>query len=267
MRIVADTADELRRLVDDFNTMAGTLLAQRDELARANQLKAWAEMARQVAHEIKNPLTPIQLSAQHLQRVHADQGRPLGPVFDQCIDTILGQVHLLRQIASEFSNFAASPTPQITTVELGECLHAIVDPYDVAGHAIRSRVTLPADHVYVYADRTLLSRAVTNLVENARQAMPSGGTVSLDAEVDDAQWVSLVIADTGVGMDETARLRAFEPYFSTKTAGSGLGLPNAKRNVELCGGTMTLESLPGRGTSITIRLRRAAALPDGFGRA
>ena len=109
VRIVADTADELRRLVDDFNTMAATLGAQRAELARTHQLKAWAEMARQVAHEIKNPLTPIQLAAEHLQRVHEDQHRPLGAVFDQCVTTILGQVRLLRQIAGEFSTFAGEP--------------------------------------------------------------------------------------------------------------------------------------------------------------
>lgn len=260
VRIAADTADELRRLVDDFNTMAATLAAQRDELARTNQLKAWAEMARQVAHEIKNPLTPIQLSAEHLQRVHADQGRPLGDVFDQCLDTILRQVQLLRQIASEFSNFAASPTPQIAALALGEFLSEIARPYQVPGGAIDTVVTLAPQLFPVAADRTLLSRAVTNLLENARQAMPSGGTISLSAAPEDPQWMRITIRDTGVGMDEAARARAFEPYFSTKTAGSGLGLPNAKRNVELCGGTMTLESAPGQGTAITIRLRRAAAI-------
>ncbi len=258
VRIVADTADELRRLVDDFNTMAATLASQRDELARANQLKAWAEMARQVAHEIKNPLTPIQLSAEHLRRVHADRGRPLGEVFDQCLETILGQVRLLRQIASEFSNFAASPTPHITALALGEFLGELVAPYQLPGGAIQATVTLAPQLSRVAADRTLLSRAVTNVLENARQAMPSGGAISLSAAPEDAHWVRVIIRDTGVGMDEAGRARAFEPYFSTKTAGSGLGLPNARRNVELCGGTMTLESAPGRGTSIMIRLRRAA---------
>ena len=262
VRIVADTADELRRLVDDFNAMASTLSAQRDELARTNQLKAWAEMARQVAHEIKNPLTPIQLSAEHLQRVHADHGRPLGDVFDQCLDTILRQVRLLRQIASEFSNFAASPTPQIAALALGEFLSDIARPYQVTGGSIETVVTLAPQLFPVEADRTLLARAVTNVLENARQAMPSGGTISLSAAPQDAQWMRVLIRDTGVGMDETARARAFEPYFSTKTAGSGLGLPNAKRNVELCGGAMTLDSAPGQGTAITILLRRAAAAPD-----
>src|SRR4029077_13506128 len=109
VRIVADTVDELRRLVDDFNSMAATLGAQRAELARSNQFKAWAEMARQVAHEIKNPLTPIQLTTEHLQRLHEDRGRPLGKLFDQCTGAILGQVKLLRQIAGEFANFAGEP--------------------------------------------------------------------------------------------------------------------------------------------------------------
>src|SRR6185436_6516554 len=107
VRLVADTADELSRLIADFNTMAATLSAQRTELARTNQLKAWADMARQVAHEIKNPLTPIQLAAEHLLRVHDDRGAPLNPVLEGCVTTILGQVRLLRQISAEFSNFAS----------------------------------------------------------------------------------------------------------------------------------------------------------------
>ena len=128
---------------------------------------------------------------------------------------------------------------------------------------VKSReATIAAPGLSVVADRTLLSRAVTNIVENARQAMPSGGALDVSIHREGETWVSVAIADTGVGMDETARLRAFEPYFSTKTAGSGLGLPNAKRNVELCGGTLTLESAPGRGTTITIRLRQAAASDD-----
>src|SRR5204863_1762153 len=103
-RIAVRSSDELRRLVDAFNGMAAELKAQRDQLERTHRLEAWAEMARQVAHEIKNPLTPIQLSAEHLQRVHADRGEPLGPVLDGCVTSILGQVRLLRQIAAEFSS-------------------------------------------------------------------------------------------------------------------------------------------------------------------
>ena len=113
-RVAATSSDELGRLVEDFNSMARDLQRQRAELERTNRLEAWAEMARQVAHEIKNPLTPIQLNAEHLRRVHADRGEPLSPVLQECVATILTQVRLLRQIASEFSSFASSPTARPT---------------------------------------------------------------------------------------------------------------------------------------------------------
>ena len=118
-RIAVRSSDELRRLVDEFNGMAAELKAQRDQLERTHRLEAWAEMARQVAHEIKNPLTPIQLSAEHLRRVHEDRGEPLGAVLDGASTSILGQVRLLRQIASEFSSFASSPTARRAAADAG----------------------------------------------------------------------------------------------------------------------------------------------------
>ncbi|MEO7191532.1 MAG: HAMP domain-containing sensor histidine kinase [Vicinamibacterales bacterium] len=256
VRIVADTNDELRRLVDDFNTMTATLLAQRAELARTNQLAAWNEMARQVAHEIKNPLTPIQLAAEHLQHVNDDRGRPLGPVAEHCLVTILGQVRLLRQIASEFSNFAGRPTAHLEAVDLAGLVSSVVDPYRVgANERVRFDVRLPEAMPPVRADPTLLARAFTNLIENAIQAMPLGGAVLIAAYVGDDQ-LELTIRDTGVGMDPTTLARAFEPYFSTKTAGSGLGLANARHNIEIAGGTVSIASVAGAGTTVTITLPR-----------
>jgi nitrogen fixation/metabolism regulation signal transduction histidine kinase len=251
-RIVADTVDELGRLVDDFNTMTRVLVAQRAELARANQLKAWAEMSRQVAHEIKNPLTPIQLAAEHLQRVHADAGRPMGAIVDQCLGTILKQVRLLRTIASEFSNFAVEPTPRVEDLDARALLEEVVEPYRVSEDAgTHIRVEAPPALPPIRGDRTLLARALTNIVENAVQAMPGGGTITITATAD-AREALIRVADTGVGMDADAAARAFEPYFSTKTAGSGLGLANARRNVETCGGRVSLTSQPGRGTTVTV---------------
>ena len=254
VRLVADTADELGRLVDDFGTMTRTLLAQREELARTHQFKAWAEMARQVAHEIKNPLTPIQLAAEHLQRVHEDQRRPLGPVFDQCVSTILRQVRLLRQIASEFATFAGELKPRFAPVDVLDLLQAVVSPYriGVAGR-IEIVVDAPPSLPEIWVDRTLIARALTNLIENAVQAMPGGGRLSITARPEDGR-VTIIVDDTGVGMDAEAVRRAFEPYFSTKTAGSGLGLANARRNIELCGGTIAIESAPGAGAKITVSL-------------
>jgi nitrogen fixation/metabolism regulation signal transduction histidine kinase len=238
--------------------MAQTLVEQRAALARTNQLKAWNEMARQVAHEIKNPLTPIQLAAEHLQHVHEDRGRPLGAVVDQCLQTVLGQVRLLRQIASEFSNFAGEPTSRPEAVDLARLVSAIIDPYRLG---IAERVTfamdIPTDLPPAWADRTLLSRAFTNLVENAVQAMPGGGVLRIGAEVADGHVV-VRFADTGVGMDAEALERAFEPFFSTKTGGSGLGLANARRNIETGGGRVSIASTPGAGTTVSVSLPRSA---------
>ena len=254
IRLVADTADELGRLVEDFNGMAATLAAQRGELARTHQLKAWAEMARQVAHEIKNPLTPIQLAAEHLRHVHEDRQRPLGPVFDQCVDTILRQVRLLRHIAAEFSSFGTETTARPSPVEVTDLLDTVVEPYrpGVAGR-IRIDVIVSPSLARLWIDRMLVARALTNLIENAIQAMPGGGTLTITASpVPDG--VEIVLHDTGTGMEPEAVRRAFEPYFSTKTAGSGLGLANARRNVEACGGRIEISSTSGAGTTMTVTL-------------
>ena len=258
-RIAATSSDELRRLVEDFNQMAGELQRQQRELERTHRLEAWAEMARQVAHEIKNPLTPIQLNAEHLRRVHADRRQPLGPVLEECVATILQQVKLLRQIASEFSSFASSPTAKRTNVDLAALLREIVDPYRRGlSDRIRFDVELPAGLPPVHVDRTLISRALTNLVENALHAMPGTGALQVAAKHADGV-VRVTVADTGVGMDKEALTRAFEPYFSTKATGTGLGLPIAKRNVELNGGTIEVTSERDRGTRVEITLPVAGA--------
>ena len=253
-RIAVRSVDELRRLVDAFNSMAGELKAQRVELERTHRLEAWAEMARQVAHEIKNPLTPIQLSAEHLRRVHQDRGKPLGDVLEGCVDSILGQVRLLRQIASEFSSFASAPRAKVAPVELPDLVAEILNPYRAGLEGrieIENRVHAPLPKVLV--DRTLILRALANIVENALHAMPGQGRLIVETTAD-ADGVTIAVQDSGVGMDEDALARAFEPYFSTKTSGTGLGLPIAKRNVELSGGSVEVTSRKGEGTTVRVRL-------------
>jgi nitrogen fixation/metabolism regulation signal transduction histidine kinase len=257
-RISVRSSDELRRLVDAFNSMAAELKAQRDQLERTHRLEAWAEMARQVAHEIKNPLTPIQLSAEHLRRVHADRGKPMGAVLESCVTSILGQVRLLRQISSEFSSFASAPTARPGPVDLPDLVAEVVDPYrtGLAGRIdVDNQVAPPLPRVFV--DRTLIARALSNIVENALHAMPGNGALRLTAEAgtDD---VLLRVSDTGVGMDEEALALVFEPYFSTKATGTGLGLPIARRNVELSGGEIEVNSKSGTGTTVTLRLPTGA---------
>jgi signal transduction histidine kinase len=253
-RIAATSSDELRRLVEAFNGMAADLQRQRSELERTNRLEAWAEMARQVAHEIKNPLTPIQLNAEHLRRVHLDRGEPLSPVLQDCVSTILTQVKLLRRIASEFSSFASSPSAKPAEVDTAALLHEVIDPYRAGlDGRIGLEISIPPSLPPIFVDRSLISRSLTNIVENALHAMPGAGTLGLSAHVVDGV-VRIRISDTGAGMDDEALARAFEPYFSTKASGTGLGLPIAKRNVELSGGTIAVQSARDQGTTVEITL-------------
>jgi signal transduction histidine kinase len=260
-RIHASTADELRRLVDAFNQMADDLKRQRGELERTNRLAAWADMARQVAHDIKNPLTPIQLSAEHLRRVHRDAKSPLGQVLEGCVDTILSQVALLRQISSEFSSFASSPVARPAPTDIPAVIDEVTAPYraglpDNLHLVVETNGRLPV----LTLDRGLLGRALVNVIENALHAMRGGGTLIVRAAPADGH-VRITIEDTGVGMDADALEHLFEPYFSTKATGTGLGLTIAKRNIELNGGTIGVESEKGRGTRVTITLPLVAAAP------
>ena len=256
-RVIATSSDELGRLVEDFNRMARDLASQREELERTHRLEAWAEMARQVAHEIKNPLTPIQLNAEHLRRVNVDRGGPLSPILDQSVATILTQVKLLRQIASEFSSFASAPTVQAAHVDISQLLHERVEPYRTAlAGQIQFNIDVPPDLPPVHVDRTLVARALTNIIENALHAMGSHGTLTIVARPD-VDVVRIRVSDTGAGMDADALARAFEPYFSTKASGTGLGLPIAKRNVELNGGTISISSERERGTAVELLLPAA----------
>ena len=261
-RIAATSSDELGRLVGDFNRMAEDLKRQRTELERTQRLEAWADMARQVAHDIKNPLTPIQLSAEHALRVNSDRGRPLSPVLDDCVNAILSQVKLLRQIAAEFSSFASSPTPRPESSSVSALIEEVVEPYR-SGLASRVAIDVqaPADLPALTIDRTLFARALTNVIENALHAMPGLGHLTIAVRPGAAVLagsrravVVVEITDTGVGMDQEALDRIFEPYFSTKATGTGLGLTIARRNVELNGGTIDVRSGRGIGTTVTITL-------------
>ncbi|MFN7977994.1 MAG: HAMP domain-containing sensor histidine kinase [Vicinamibacterales bacterium] len=257
--VLVRTSDELGRLVEAFNGMADDLRRQRTQLERTNRLEAWAEMARQVAHDIKNPLTPIQLNAEHLRRVHEDRGRPLGTLVDDCVANILLQVRLLRQLSAEFSSFASAPQARPTAVPLAPLLDEILAPY---ASALAGRIVIAhegAEDATLFVDRVLLARALTNVIENALHAMPGSGSLVVRTQPPSAGTVRLDVVDTGVGMDAEALGRIFEPYFSTKATGTGLGLTIARRNVELNGGTIAVASTRGVGTTVSLTLPLAAS--------
>ena len=251
-QVAAHSADELQQLVSSFNQMAVDLKDQQIQLEKTHRLEAWADMARQVAHEIKNPLTPVQLSAEHLLRVHADRGEPLGPVVQSCVESILTQVRLLRQISSEFSSYATSPAVQLRPTSMGDLVTEVLGPYRVGlDQRISISVDIPEAIPELTLDRTLVGRALTNVVENALHAMPGKGSLDIRA-VQTPEAVAVEVADSGVGLDTETLQRIFEPYFSTKVSGTGLGMAIAKRNIELSGGTIQVQSEKNRGTTVTL---------------
>ena len=233
----------------------GALLLLEDvtDLMRSNQLAAWAEMARAIAHEIKNPLTPIQLSTEHLERLLRDRGLFPSSEIESCLQTVIKQVRALRQIASEFSAYAKLPDLAPRPTDPAEFLREVVAPYRAShppGVAIEEDYA-PAGTAAV--DARVLARAVVNLIENALQAMPQGGLLRVAVRRVDGE-VLLSVSDTGPGLDPKVRARLFTPYFSTKSSGTGLGLAIVRRAVEAHGGRVEVASAPGTGTTFTIHL-------------
>ena len=251
-QVAVKSADELQQLVAAFNRMAAALKEQQQKLERTHRLEAWAEMARQVAHEIKNPLTPVQLSAEHLLQVHKDRGEPLSPVLQSCVDSILTQVRILRQISTEFSSYASSPTVNRKPTDLPGLIGEILKPY-LVGLDTRISVTIDSQAGVppLLLDSTLIGRALTNVIENALHAMPGHGSLVIRTEMVDGMVV-VTVTDTGVGLDPAAVDRIFEPYFSTKVSGTGLGMAITKRNIELNGGTIAVSSKKHEGTTVTL---------------
>ena len=176
-------------------------------------------------------------------------------MLEQCVDTILLQVRILRQISSEFASFASSPTARLAPVALPDLVDEVLAGYRIGLPAnVRVEADLAAGLPEVLIDRALSGRAMINVIENALHAMPAGGSVTIRAQQTAADVVRVSIVDTGIGMDEAAMARLFEPYFSTKAAGTGLGLTIAKRNVELMGGRIDVGSQKGVGTTVSLDL-------------
>ena len=224
-RIAVRSSDELRRLVDAFNRMAAELKAQRDQLERTHRLEAWAEMARQVAHEIKNPLTPIQLSAEHLRRVHADRGEPLGAGARRLRRRrSSARCALLRQIAAEFSSFASSPTarPRAGAIPCSWS-HDVVEPYR-AGLAGRIEIdndvaaALPPCRRRSHAGRP---RADQHHRERAARDARRRHADASTSRVDDGDRARSRVADTGVGMDAEALDAGVRAVFLDEDDGHG----------------------------------------------
>lgn len=262
--IEVSTGDELNDLADDFNEMISELREKRAQLIAAEKDAAWRGMARQIAHDIKNPLTPIKLSIDLLKRARAERSPDTEGILDRTLELIENQVRNLREIATDFYEFTGGRKPVQEPVSVGAVMEEVLDLNRAWAEElrveIRGRETLARGGV-VLADPMKLQRVLVNLVANAFQAMPDGGVLEVDLTLDDER-VTLRLRDTGVGLTEEVREHLFEPYFTTRSEGTGLGLAISRRVVEEAGGTIELhpigEGKPGTEARVTLPLAGGA---------
>jgi two-component system nitrogen regulation sensor histidine kinase NtrY len=245
------------RLTSADGAFDGTVLVVDDvtPLVRAQKVAAWREVARRLAHEIKNPLTPIQLSAERMRRKLDGLDPPLSNLVNECTSTIIGEVESLKGLVDEFSQFARMPAPKAVPSDVNALLHETLALYDGIVPGVRVERRFESALPPVRLDPEQIKRVVVNLVDNAIEAMNRAGTLAVETSLDPSQQVvRLAVADDGPGIPEAERDKLFLPYYSTKGRGSGLGLAIVRRIVAEHGGTVDVTDNSPRGTRFTIEL-------------
>jgi nitrogen fixation/metabolism regulation signal transduction histidine kinase len=252
--IVYKGHDEIAGLVDEYNRMVKELVKSVDMLARSERESAWREMAKQVAHEIKNPLTPMKLSVQHLQRTWNDNKENFAEYLERVTKTLIEQIDNLSFIASEFSNFAKMPKAINNEINIVEKIRSTITLF-----ANTENVDFIFEHeseyIPVYADKEQLSRVFINLIKNAIQSIPDdrNGKIGI-ALIQSRNTVRISITDNGKGIPEDIENKLFTPSFTTKTSGMGLGLSIVKNIIESFDGNITFKTKVNHGTTFIIEL-------------
>jgi len=242
-RVHIDTDDELAELARAFNRMTADLAVQNEKLIKAEKDAAWREMARQIAHDLKNPLTPIQLSLDLVDRARAARDPRLPQIEAQSLDMIRRQVAHLREIATGFHEFTGGAKPRPEHFDLADLARELVD---IHGDLARERgiaVEVELESCPVFADRAKIRRAATNLVSNGIESMEGGGRLVVRCRRVEG-YGRFEVLDNGRGLSAEVQARLFEPYFTTKSAGTGLGLAIARRVVDEAGGRLALVPRP-----------------------
>ncbi|MCY7350928.1 MAG: two-component sensor histidine kinase [Cytophagaceae bacterium] len=245
--------DEIGLLIGEYNKMLVKLEDNKQALSQSEKQSAWREMAKQVAHEIKNPLTPMKLTLQQLQRT-----LPTDPAtkrtIDRAFNSLIDQIDNISDIANSFSDFAKMPVPKNELFDLVPVVTKTVDLY-VDDRSISLQTDIRPGRAYVLGDRQLMSRTITNLIINAIQAVPVTRKPELKIKLYSSEdFVVLEVIDNGSGIPEAIRQKVFMPNFSTKNGGNGVGLAVAKRGIEHASGSIWFETEEGQGTTFYVSL-------------
>jgi nitrogen fixation/metabolism regulation signal transduction histidine kinase len=248
-----DKNDEIGILIREYNTKLVELEQTADQLAKSERESAWRDMAKQVAHEIKNPLTPMKLSIQQMMRVFEKENPAAKEKVDRLANSLIEQIDGLTRIANEFSNFAKMPSPVLENVELIQTIKNVISIFEQEGVSILFDANVPV--LEMNADKDQIIRAINNLLQNSIQAFDSNenGVIKIKLEVQET-ICKITISDNGKGIPEDRQNKVFVPYFTTKSTGTGIGLSITKQIIENHNGKIYFESKENSGTSFYIEL-------------
>jgi two-component system nitrogen regulation sensor histidine kinase NtrY len=250
--------DEIGQLASAFNEMTQTLAAQREQLVQTERVAAWRELARRLAHELRNPLFPLQITVENLQKARQLDAKQFLEVFNESTATLKAELANLNTIVGRFSDFSKMPAPHFTRVNVNEALRNAVRLFEPQFNALGKPRVIPEYFLTepvpeIDADADLLHRAFQNLLLNALDAMPAGGTLTMRTSEHEGS-VRIEVADTGKGLTPEECSRLFTPYYTTKVQGTGLGLAIIQSVVSDHHGTISVSSDEGRGTTFHIEL-------------
>jgi signal transduction histidine kinase len=255
--------DEVGQLARSFNHMTAQLVSQRERLVQTERVAAWRELARRLAHELKNPLFPLQLTVENLVRARALPPDEFDEVFRESTHTLGMEIANLKTIIARFSDFSKMPKPELENIDAKDVIERVRSLYETTAAAadpdqlpIRFELELAPEPMPLNVDPELLHRALSNLVLNAMDAMPDGGTLTLSAKPT-ATHIEVRVSDTGAGLTPEECERLFTPYYTTKQHGTGLGLAIVQSVIADHAGTIAVESRPTGGATFVITLPKA----------
>ncbi|MDX1940296.1 MAG: ATP-binding protein [Saprospiraceae bacterium] len=248
--------DEIGELITEYNRMIAKLEDSTEQLKQSERESAWREMAKQVAHEIKNPLTPMKLSIQYLQHAAKTNPQEAEAMMQRVANTLIEQIDGLARIATEFSNFAQMSKPQNEAFTLNEVVQSVFNLFaeNPEGNT-KFELNLPDEPLKVFADKDHVIRVLNNLIKNALQAIPDGRRGRIRVTLSSIEESAILqVEDNGIGIPTEMQEKVFQPNFTTKSSGTGLGLAMSKNIVEATGGKIWLESKVGEGTRFFVAL-------------